>query len=302
MIPALPDASADTVPEETRLSLRYSQYREDDLGRQQTFNTDRTRMEVDVAQFHLSTPLGENWALLLDIDHEDVSGASPWFVGLDDAGSPRVVLSGASIRDTRTGVSVTTRYYLPDGSTGFNYSGSREDDYESHALGIDRSWSRDDAQATYSLAGSYAEDRLSPTQGSTATDVLRAERDTSSLWGRCQLHRQPPAHHPHRPQFHLPGRLSHRSIQGRRSPALQPAGVGAVRRAALPPPGRPRLGRDRLSLFQRRLGRAVARAGIHLASGNRHAPAAGASFALLQPVGGGLFLGGGKPRAALLRG
>ena len=43
-------------------------------------------------------------------------------------------MSGASIEDTRTEVSVTTRYYYDRGNAGFNYVRSKEDDYDSNAI------------------------------------------------------------------------------------------------------------------------------------------------------------------------
>jgi hypothetical protein len=68
-----------------------------------------------------------------------MSGASPWFVGQSASGDPKVIMSGGSIADTRTEVSVTTRYYYDRGNAGLNYTRSSEDDYESDAIAFDAS-------------------------------------------------------------------------------------------------------------------------------------------------------------------
>lgn len=183
MIPALQDARADAPPTFTQLGLRYGQYREDDNAGSNTFGGRQERMEVDSLHFSLVAPVAADWALFMDIDREEISGASPWFVGQTAEGASKVFMSGPSIRDTRTAVSVTTRYYLPRGNAGLNYSHSEEDDYQSDAVALDGAVNSADGLTTYSAAVSYADDRIEPTQGATPTDVKREEKQISSLWG-----------------------------------------------------------------------------------------------------------------------
>ena len=134
LLPAYQGAQADAPPEFTELGLRYSKYEEDDTQGSKTFGGSSQRYEVDAAQFHLLAPVADNWAFALDVQWEDMSGASPWFVGESANGDPKVIMSGASIEDTRTEVSVTTRYYYERGNAGFNYVRSDEDDYDSNAI------------------------------------------------------------------------------------------------------------------------------------------------------------------------
>ena len=132
LLPAYQSAMADAPPEFTEIGMRYSKYKEDDLSAKKVFGGRSQRMDIDVAQFHLLAPVSDDWSVALDVGWEDMSGASPWFVGESiEAGDPKVVMSGASIEDTRTEVSVTTRYYFDSGTAGVNFTYSDEDDYES---------------------------------------------------------------------------------------------------------------------------------------------------------------------------
>lgn len=182
LLPAYQSARAEAPPEYTELGLRYSNYEEDDTASSKTFGGSSERMEVDVAQFHLLAPVADNWSLALDVAWEDMSGASPWFVGQSAEGDAKVVMSGASIEDTRTEVSVTTRYYYDRGSAGFNYTRSDEDDYESDAISVDGSFDSSDGQTTYSASLSASADDIHPTQGLIPTNTIKDEKDIRSAW------------------------------------------------------------------------------------------------------------------------
>ncbi len=182
LLPAYQGSRADAPPAFTEAGLRYSLYREDDTAGSKTFGGSSERMAVDVAQFHLLAPVAADWAVALDVAWEDISGASPWFVGESASGDPRVIMSGASIEDTRTEVSVTTRYYYDRGNAGFNYTRSDEDDYESDAITLDASLNSADGLTTYSAAVSASDDSLSPTQGSIPTSTLGDQKDIRSAW------------------------------------------------------------------------------------------------------------------------
>jgi hypothetical protein len=181
-LPAYQAARSDAPPDSTEVGLRYSKYREDDITSDNAFGRGSERMEVDVAQFHLFTPIAREWAFALDVAWEDMSGASPWFVGESAGGDANVFMSGPSIRDTRTAVSVTTRYYYDRGNAGLNYTRSDEDDYESDAITVDGSLNSEDGMRTYGVSVSASDDTLDPTQGNTPTSTLGAEKDIRSAW------------------------------------------------------------------------------------------------------------------------
>jgi hypothetical protein len=182
LLPAYQTATADAPPDVTELGIRYSQYEEDDISSSNAFGGSSERYEIDISQFHLLAPVSDNWSIALDVQHEDMSGASPWFVGESFEGDPKVIMSSASIEDSRTEVSVTTRYYYDRGNAGFNYTRSEEDDYESDAVGFDLAFNSADGLTTYNGSVSASNDKIEPTQGSTPTSTLKDQKDIRSAW------------------------------------------------------------------------------------------------------------------------
>jgi len=182
LLPAYQGARGDAPPEFTELGLRWSNYTEDNARGHKTFGGTSPRYEVDAAQFHLLTPVADDWAFALDVQWEDMSGASPWFVGESAGGEPKVIMSGASIEDTHTEVSVTTRYYYDRGNAGLNFVRVEEDDYDSDTIALDGAWNSDDGLTTYSAAASYSHDHIQPTQGSIPTNTLSSHKNISSGW------------------------------------------------------------------------------------------------------------------------
>ncbi len=81
LLPAYQGAMADAQPEFTEVGMRYSKYDEDDITAKKAFGGGSERYDIDVAQFHLLAPVADDWSFALDVAWEDMSGASPWFVG-----------------------------------------------------------------------------------------------------------------------------------------------------------------------------------------------------------------------------
>ena len=182
LLPAYQGALADAQPAFTEVGMRYSKYQEDDILARNCFCGGSERYEIDVAQFHLLAPVADDWSVALDVAWEDMSGASPWFVGEAVNGKPKVIMSSASIEDTRTEVSVTTRYYYDRGNAGLNLTYSDEDDYESKAFALDGAFNSEDGLTTYSAAISASDDDINPTQGEFPTNTLGASKDIYSAW------------------------------------------------------------------------------------------------------------------------
>ena len=95
LLPAYQGAMADAQPEFAEIGMRYSKYQEDDILSNKAFGGDSERYDIDVAQFHLLAPVADDWSFALDVEWEDMSGASPWFVGESLSDSPKVIMSGA---------------------------------------------------------------------------------------------------------------------------------------------------------------------------------------------------------------
>jgi hypothetical protein len=182
LLPAYQPVKADAPPTDGTVGIRYSSYQEDDLLASKSLSGSSERYDIDIAQFHLLAPVGDDWSVALDVQYEDMSGASPWFVGMDVEGDAKVVMSGASIEDTRTDISVTTRYYYDRGNVGLNFARSDEDDYQSDAIGLDAAFNSKDNLTTYSVAISGSDDEIEPTQGTTPTNTLKDGKQIRSAW------------------------------------------------------------------------------------------------------------------------
>ncbi len=183
LLPAYQGANADAPPEFTEVGVRYGKYEEDDTLASKTFGGQQSqRYDIDIAQFHLLAPVSDQWSVALDVQWEDMSGASPWFVGASLDGKPEVIMSGASLDDTRTDVSVTTRYYYDRGNAGVKYSHSEENDYEADAIAFDIAFNSADGLTTYSGAVSASLDDIEPTQGEVPTNTLDDNKDIRSAW------------------------------------------------------------------------------------------------------------------------
>ena len=109
---ALPGiAEADAPPLTSSLSYKISNYQEDDLSREQVPFGELERYDIDVHQFQFVSPLGRDYALFIDANHENMSGASPWFSTAGSNGQPVINMSGASgIYDSRSEVSLGVRF------------------------------------------------------------------------------------------------------------------------------------------------------------------------------------------------
>ena len=123
----LPAIAADQ-PTSAKLSFTSSTYHEQDIKNSVILSGSGKRYDIEKNQFRLVTPVGENWSGALYVSQEAMSGASPWgtFDGADDDSS--LIMSGATIRDKRTQVNLSTRKYNENSSYELTITRSKEDD------------------------------------------------------------------------------------------------------------------------------------------------------------------------------
>ncbi len=179
---ALPGiALADAPPVASTLSYKISNYKEDDLRREESPFGDLERYDIDVHQFQLIAPVGRDFSLQIDANYEDLSGASPWFTTLGPDGSPIVNLSGASgIIDRRAELSIGTRYYLDNGSVGGNIGYSEEDDYRATYGGISGERHFNNDLTTVSIGLSYSADDIFPVDAELFGRVISESKHSAS--------------------------------------------------------------------------------------------------------------------------
>ena len=175
-------SNADAPPTYTELGLNFTRYKEQSLDPEKVIYGSSRRYDIEVSQGSFITPLGRNWSFALDVQHDAMTGASPWFVGTTNNDRPGVIMSGASISDNRTEISSTTRYYFDNGNAGVKLSHSEEDDYKAKAASVDISLNSPDNLRTYTLALSGSKDTIRPTQGKIPTNFESGQKDTKSMW------------------------------------------------------------------------------------------------------------------------
>jgi len=158
-------ASADTAIDHVESSYSFSTYSEDNLKSSKTIpNGERTRYEVSTQQASIAGPITDWLDVALQVTHEKMSGASPWYVTQDAAGAPIQFMSGATIQDTRNDLSLHANYYTDQGRLGFSGGYSTENDYSAINFGSDGELHFNEKNTTLSggLGGSF--DSINPTQ------------------------------------------------------------------------------------------------------------------------------------------
>ena len=174
-------AFAASQPSEIELSLKTSVYKEGDVPIHRVLDGSDERYDIDIQQFYLLTPVARNWSLTLNASHETMSGASPWYTvpGID--GKPTLVMSGATIRDSRTELSVAVNRYMGNASFGVGLTHSQEDDYEADAIVLSAEWDFNNKLSTLALGLSYSDDKIEPTDALLFGRVQKEDKRSRSF-------------------------------------------------------------------------------------------------------------------------
>jgi len=108
-----PTVKAAVAANEPKLSLQHTRYYEDSIpsGDAAPEAGERDRYEIDVLQVQFLYPLNDKLQITTGFVYDDMSGSSPWFVRPDANGDPLVVMSGATIDDTRYDYRVGAQYF-----------------------------------------------------------------------------------------------------------------------------------------------------------------------------------------------
>ena len=173
-------AFAVTQPVESTLSVGVSNYREADIPQHLVASGDPRRYDIEIRQFRLLTPVGRKWSLGLDLSKETMSGASPWATVMGPDGEPELIMSGATIDDSRTEAGVSATHYGEGYSVALGLTHSKEDDYEAIAPSLSGEWTFNDALTTLSMGLSWSNDTIEPTDAALFGRVPREEKRSRS--------------------------------------------------------------------------------------------------------------------------
>jgi len=122
------------------------------------------RYDISVNKFSLLSPLGDNATVSIDILHETLSGASPWFNSSGVNNTPVATMSGASIAETRDEKAASVSLYKGLNTHSFGFVSSQENDYSAQAYNYDFARDFNQKNTTLSTGLSWSNDRIFPNQ------------------------------------------------------------------------------------------------------------------------------------------
>jgi hypothetical protein len=123
-------AAAEGMLDRIGADYSFSRYSEGKISSSKVApGSERKRFDIDMHQVRLATPLLERFELGLDLVHESMSGATPWYVIPGDDGEPVQVMTGATVEDQRTDALLEGKYYLDRGQASLSGGVSFEKDY-----------------------------------------------------------------------------------------------------------------------------------------------------------------------------
>ena len=172
---------AASQPVETTISIKASTYSEEDVSRGDVISGSDSRYEIDIGQFRIVTPVADSFSLELGITQETMSGATPWSTILGVNGEPGLIMSGATIHESRSEFDVTLTHHGNDRSLSIGLFQSDEDDYDAKAVSLGGEWDFNNSLSTLSVGFSYSSDDLNPTDATLFGRVASAEKRTRSL-------------------------------------------------------------------------------------------------------------------------
>lgn len=175
-------AQAATSPHTFAVSYQATHYKEDAVATDQVYSGDPSRYTIDVQQLRVVAPINSSLAVILNVQDEVLTGASPWYVDSETDPDRPIVMSGASIKENRTDGSLQTAFYHDDGSVSVTAAVSNENDYHSTSLGIESSFDLNQKHSTISVGFSGSDDTIKPTQGNVPTNTLDDTKQTASAF------------------------------------------------------------------------------------------------------------------------
>ena len=172
-------AIAATQPAQTEISMKTSTYEEGDVSNAVLLGS-KERYDITSNYFRLLAPVSGTWSLGVDVARETMSGASPWGTIANGDGEASLIMSGATIREKRTEISVAATYYGQEKSYSLGLIRSRENDYEASAVTFGGEWDKNNGLSTLALGVSYSSDDIKPTDAKIFGRVEKEDKESFS--------------------------------------------------------------------------------------------------------------------------
>ena len=180
---------AEVAANQPKYSFQYSRYDEDEIPKKNAdLNAgDLDRYEIDVAQIEFLYPINDKWQITSGFVYDDMSGSSPWFVRPTDTtngtGDPLVVMSGATIDDTRYDYSLKAEYFGENYTVTPSVGYSVENDYEAISGGVEVGYEFPNKATSIRGGVAVSFDEIEPEQLAGIPRVDKEDKDNYSIFG-----------------------------------------------------------------------------------------------------------------------
>lgn len=165
-LPAFAGSAAARAPvTEVQLDYRFSAYQEAPLpASRSATGTSVDRYEVESHLLDIRAPLPiTNADLSVSLQHETMTGATPWYVMPDADGEPVQIMSGASlIHEQRNDLLTKLNFLGSDSRISVSAGYSEENDYESINAGLEGSLGLNQGLTTLEAGIGYNDNTIEP--------------------------------------------------------------------------------------------------------------------------------------------
>lgn len=180
-------ASANAAVDRVTADYSASYYKEDPIrpGDEAPGGT-RDRYEIYMHQLNAKAPVSafKNVDTDVNVVFESMAGATPYYIEPDPStGKPLQVMTGPTVEDQRTDVSLALNRYLEDGRMTLAGGVSSEDDYLAGSFGFDMEKSVAGKNTTLLTGFAASFDTITPTDSALyPMRVKKADKQTYSLF------------------------------------------------------------------------------------------------------------------------
>ena len=179
---------AGVAANQPKYSFQYTRYDEDKIpsGDAAPEAGDRDRYEIDVLQMEFLYPISGRWQLSSGFTYDDMSGSSPWYVrptNGDGTGDPLVVMSGATIDDTRYDYTLKGDYFGDKFTISPGVGYSTENDYEAMYGGVEVEYEFPNKLTSVKGGVSVSFDDIEPEQEPGIVRIDKEDKENYALFG-----------------------------------------------------------------------------------------------------------------------
>jgi Protein of unknown function (DUF3570) len=154
---------AKAQEERWSVDYAYSLYSEGKLDSSKLNAGSADRYEIDTHQLSLRGPITGRMDLGIDLVHETMSGATPWYIEQDANGDAVVAMTEASVEDQRTDFLGRGTYYFDTSRLKLSSGYSTEDDYSAINFGFGTEHDFNEKNTTLSWGFGTSLDTIDPT-------------------------------------------------------------------------------------------------------------------------------------------